>query len=421
MITPRFSLTQNDETVTITIRAPYCSLKELDVSVEDSEFIFSCRPYYLRLNLPGKIEENDKTNSKFDSDSGEFTFTYEKVVFGEHFEDLQFITKLLGKKIEIESGGRLIEVIGSQTVPETEVDDDMKYGFAMRGGYRFNIISGEFGDVFDIDPHEVKFQDRTSLRHKNEQKDFNSEHYLADLFDNDELSELLTLKVPWEDCSVEFTSKELDFLKDLPNVEYNLSAQQIQFCHNSLLDILYSYCYDCRSTCFDSTCESGWTISKLSASLCCFDSFATPKEAVICAFRRSLIYPLYRNFNFCQKVLSDLKVLISRGDQYIIKCLIDIYNIFLKGDSGRFILNNLFIKDYIVYIMKWDKELWCKTVTVLNSVTIQKQELGLNLVQLEKAVEEDDLTSTLANLSLNHCDSDDSVTDTDTSDSCDDD
>lgn len=418
MITPRFSLSQDDNTVSIIIRAPYCSLNELDVSVDENVFLFTCMPYYLRLHLPGKLEDNDSSKSSFNSDTGEFTFQYKKFNSGEHFPDLEFVTKLLCSKIEVEDGNRKIEILGSQDegqASEEVIENNIQYGFAMRGGYNFKILSTEFTDVFDVDPHEVSLEKRQQLRQQQEQKQFDADHYLADLLDNEEIKELIKLPVPWKTftkANLQFTSKELDFLKDLPNVNYNLSAQQIKYCHNTLIEILYAYCYDRRTTCFDTTCESGWTISKISGSLCWFDSFLSPKQALVCAFRRSLIYPLYREFNLCQQILKDLQSLTELGEQYMIKCLIDIYDIFLSNDSGRYVLNNLFIKDYIVYIMKWDKDLWCKTVEELNCVKIEKKDLGLNLLELE-AVVSDDLSITMGNLNINEeseTDSDDSVT-----------
>lgn len=431
MITPRFNLTQDASFLTINIRAPYCNLKELDISIEEDKFIFACAPYYLRLNLPGNILDNERAKSSFDSDIGEFTFTYEKENDGEEFPNLDFITTFLQPKtIDVYESGRKIEVLTSESHPlDNNHTCEKKYGFALRGGYNFQNITSEFSDIFDIDPYEIKFKDREGLRLANEQAKFDQEHYIADIMDDSEINELIKLTCPWKDIKesdVKFTPKELDFLKDLPNIVYNLTTEQTNFCHYSLMEILFAYCYDRRTTFYEGTCESDWTISKLTASFCYFDSFSNPKSAIICAYKRSLIYPLYRSFKLCQKVFEDLKLLLKLGNKYIIHCLIDIHDIFLHGSNGRYILNKLFINDYIVYMMKCDLDMWKASIDIISKVEINKSDLGLNLVEIEKSINNTELVEAFTNLQVEDCsdDSDDttesdseSSSETETSDS----
>lgn len=405
MITPRFKLSQDANKVSISIRAPYCKLDELDVIIEENIFIFACKPYYLRLVLPGHIVE-DPTKSSFDADTGKFIFTYSKENPGENFEDLDLITKLLCPKVLVNEGGREIEVLTSEGGAESKCgqDTELKFGFAMRGNYKFSYVSSEFGEVFEIDPYEVCLEKRRTLRLQKEDEKFSVDHYISDMVEDEEIQELIGLKPPWKDCKereLEFTEEELDFLKDLVNVNYDLSPLQVTYCHNGLLEILYGYCYDRRTTYFEGTCGSGWTISKLCAGLSWFDGFTSTKEALISSFRRSLIYPLYRNFDLSQTIFEDVKQLLQLGEQYIIKCLIEIYSIFLNGE--QYILNNLFIKDYIVYIMHWDKKLWKETVASLNSITIKKDDLGFDLTSIESVnLSETDLCHKMTNLRVNN-------------------
>lgn len=228
---------------------------------------------------------------------------------------------------------------------------------------------------------------------------------------------------PWsklKSSDISFTPEELDFLKDLPNVAYNLSPMQICYCHNSLIEILFSYCYDKRTTYFEGTCESGWTISKLCATFSWFDGFTSPKDAVICSFRRSLIYPLYRSFSLSQKVFDDLKSILQLGQKFVIKCLIEMHGIFLTGD--RYILNNLFLRDYIIYVMTWDNDLWMKQVELLNSLVVMPKDLGLNLDYIERClVGETDLSDEMQKMSINNrSESSESDSDDESSESSDD-
>ncbi|KAI4459104.1 hypothetical protein MML48_6g00018310 [Holotrichia oblita] len=291
---------------------------------------------------------------------------------------------------------------------------EKKYGFALRGGYNFQNISSEFSDIFNIDPYKVKYEDREGLRLADEQTKFDEEHYIADIMDDAEINEIINLACPWKDIredDVKFTAKELDFLKDLSNVDFNLTTEQINFCHNSLTEILFAYCYDRRTTFYEGTCESDWTISNISASFCYFDSFSNPKSAIICAYRRSLIYPLYRSFKLCQKVFEDLKLLLKLGNKYIIRCLIEIHDIFLHGSNGRYVLNKLFINDYIIYMMKCDLNAWKDSIEVIVKVDINKKDLGLNLVEIEKSINNTELVGAFTKLRVEDCsdDSDDTV------------
>lgn len=393
MITPRFQVNQDHSSVTITIRAPFCDLNDLEVVVEDETFIFFCKPYYLRLNLPGRILDNDNRKSSFNADTGEFDLTYPKAIPGEHFKDLDLITKLLCPKVEVTEGSRKIDVVTSEVHSEVLQEGksvNAEFGFAMRGKYEFEYVNSEFTEIFEVNPYTTLIEERKKERIVKEAQKFNTDHYISDLIDDEEIQNCISLVPPWKNCKstgVTFTSEELDFLKDLPNIVYNLSPTQIILCHNSLVEILFAYCYDRRTTYFEGTCESGWTISKLCATFCWFDGFTSLRDAIICSFRRTLIYPLYRNFKLSQKVFEDVKFIIGLGQKFIIKCLIEIHNIFLGSD--RYILNNLFVKDYIIYVMNWNNEVWLKNVESLNSMLILQKDLGLNLENIERCFSSD--------------------------------
>lgn len=422
MITPRFALNQDENTVTITIRAPYCDLNNLDIVIDEENFIFVCKPYYLRLCLPGCLSESNAQNkSCFDSDTGEFCFTYAKAIPGENFKDLELITKFVCNKVEVCEDGRKIEVLTSEN-PENDSDfeggsEEKPFGFAMHQKSNFFKVRDEFTEVFEIDPNEVALNDRKSIRMSVESEKFNVDHYLSDIIDDDEISEIIQLKCPWENTveNIKFNENERDFLKDLPNKSYNLSPAQVRYCLNGLIDILFAFCYDRRTTYFEGTCESGWTISKLSATLSCFDGFTNPKEAIVSCFRRSLIFPLYRNFALSQKVFDDLKKLLKLDETYIIRCLIDISKIFLE--SERYILNDLYVKDYIVYVMKWDRDLWRKTVEIVGNIVVEKKDLGLDLCNIEKTFGGDDVCEKMQSLAITNDSSSSGDSDDDSSES----
>lgn len=398
MITPRFKLTQDMNFLIINIRAPHCNLGEIDIDIDGNKFIFICRPYYLRLNLPGEIVENEELKSSFDSDTGEFSFTCPKKFRGEFFADLELITKLLTPKVSaVQTDGSIgsqpIEVIVHGADPEVQQQEPVKesyleygFGFAFRG--RTQDFRHEFDDIFEIYPLKVSLTERHKRKMQYEQGKFNTDHYLSDFFESSEISDIISQSCPFEDAknnpNLILNDKDFDFLKDLPNIQYDLCSESINYCHNGLLDILFAYCYDQRVNNFETNIESGWNITKLASTLCWFDGFQSPKDAIVSAFRRSLIYPLYRNFDLSQKVFEDLKTIIGMQEKYIIKVLIKIYDIFCQQGTNRYVLNTLFIKDYIIYVMKWDTDLWKSTVIKVFELNITKGDLGLNLTEVEK-------------------------------------
>ena len=57
MITPRFELQQDDEFIIITVKAPYTKVPDTEIYMEGTDFIFSSKPYYLRLVIQYKSKK----------------------------------------------------------------------------------------------------------------------------------------------------------------------------------------------------------------------------------------------------------------------------------------------------------------------------------------------------------------------------
>ncbi|KAL1492805.1 hypothetical protein ABEB36_010988 [Hypothenemus hampei] len=420
MITPNFQLSQTHKTVTMIVRAPHCHLDKLEVKVQDDVLLFKCTPYFLRLTLPGKLVDCDENRKvSFDVESGEFTFTYSKLCPGEHFDNLELIPNII---IPTQLGNypqtaALIQEVSesNQTVtsPVSITSGwDYRYGFVLQNSIDFNLSATALDEVFDVDPCKTTLHERHKLKIQYEQGKFNVHHYIADYLDNGEILDLRAQEHTLESDLV-LNSNEMNFLDGLPGLPYDLTVQQITWCYTGVLDILFAYCYDQRTTHFEGNIESGWTISKLAASLCWCEVFDTPRDAIISAFRRSLIYPLYRNFELSQTVFSDLKALISCQERHILRAFIQIYGMFLHGD--RNVLNNLYIKSYLSYIMKWDPDHWKATVNEVLQMEITKQEIGLNLEQIENSLIPN---SALATLSIRDESEDEIDSDDEESSSC---
>lgn len=113
---------------------------------------------------------------------------------------------------------------------------------------------------------------------ENEDSKFEDDHYLADLYENEYIEDvLLKFRPTFTESSGEetnedgFTQKEQDCLKSLPKRTYILSKEQKFVALAGLVDILLAYCYNYRINCGEDNVESGWTIAKLSSTLSWFD------------------------------------------------------------------------------------------------------------------------------------------------------
>lgn len=141
------------------------------------------------------------------------------------------------------------------------------------------------------DPDNTSIKERRKLRVENEDEKFDDDHYLADLYENEYIDEVLLKYKPDFSSNLreneeeeneesegneakdskEFTQSEQDCLKSLPKRTYLLSKEQKFFAFAGLVDILYAYCYTNRVNCGEKNVEAGWSIAKLSSTLSWFD------------------------------------------------------------------------------------------------------------------------------------------------------
>ncbi|XP_072749378.1 protein SHQ1 homolog isoform X2 [Anoplolepis gracilipes] len=422
MLTPRFEITQTDIEVTITVHAPYANIKDTEVYVDGTDFRFFSTPYYLRLQLPGEIEENDSSSGSYDCEKGDFTLNFSKVNKGEHFENLDMITILLAPPKKKSTVIPNIEVIGNPA-NSANIDDSLndnaatnnddsednwfipqnnslenvkvligspKYGFANKiSGALIAFEAAWIKEIIDLPtPDTTPETERKSLQEKRELEDFNEEHYMADLMEP-ECTESFRVHTPeWdtlEKDQITFNETEIDLLKELSNKEYLLDAEDIKKLCFNLVDILFASCYNHRTTLGENTVESSWTINKLSSTLCWFQNFTSMDEVIIACFRRSLCYPLYRNWELSMKVFEDVKKVLTLGKKYIIKVFCEIHSLFNNSYEPRYILNQLYIKDFLIWLQAAPDSLIEPLHSMLNNIHPSKASIGLDLVELEVA------------------------------------
>ncbi|CAK9810353.1 Protein SHQ1 homolog [Anthophora quadrimaculata] len=434
MLTPRFEITQTDTEVAIIIHAPYANIKDTEVYVDGIDFRFYSTPYYLRLKLPGEIEENDSSFGSYDCEKGDFSLRFSKVIKGEYFENLDMISTLLAPPKKKSTIVPNIEVIGNPSANSEDINDisseheftaddentngdewymhqnnladnipllptSPKYGFANKiSGALAAFESAWIKEIIDLPMPDVTPQsERRGLREKREISNFNEEHYLADLMQLECIEPYISFSAEWDTLkkeNISFNDTEIDLLKELPNKEYLLNNEEIHKSLLSIVDILFASCYNHRTTMGENTVESSWTVNKLSSTLSWFDDFSDAEQVIIACFRRSICYPLCRNWNLSNKVLEDVKKVIKLGKKYIIKRFCEIHRLFNDSCEPRYILNQLYIKDYLIWLQQINEALIESLGSLISNVQPLKEDMHLDLLELEQAaysVQEEDL------------------------------
>ncbi|NWU96985.1 SHQ1 protein, partial [Upupa epops] len=392
MITPAFELSQDPDFLTIIIKVPYARASEFDVYFEGEDFKFYAKPYFLRqLTLPGRIVEDGREKASYNTDKGTFTIRLPKETPGQYFEGLDMLTSLLAPK-KSRSAKPLVEEIADaaelseeeeeefdweiEQTPYKESSEDALppqycYGFGnLRSGV-FQRLQDELGEVIDIkDPDQTPVDERRRKRLIAEAAKFDPDHYLADFFEDEAIQHVLKYKPWWVDAHqkmmasqgeshhkqdaqtfVVFSEEEKEQMRKFTNKSYLLDKRSHHHVYLGLIDILLAYCYEICVNEGDKNVESSWNVRKLSATLCWLESFTSVHDVLVSFGRRVLCYPLHRHFALVTRAVRDTVMILQLGKAAVLKCLLDIHKIFLENDPA-YILNDLFITDYCIWIQK---------------------------------------------------------------------
>eukprot|EP00066_Takifugu_rubripes_P007928 XP_003973782.1 PREDICTED: protein SHQ1 homolog isoform X2 [Takifugu rubripes] len=421
MITPAFDLSQDPEYLTIIIRVPYTRTSEFDLYVDGTDFKFYAKPYFLRLTLPGRIVEDGRERAKFDIDDGLFTLRVPKETAGEHFDGLQMLTGLLAPKGSrcakplvggSEHSGGLgdeeddeeedefewqVEQEVYKETSEEELRSMQMYGFGNKRSGVFARLQEELSDVIDVrNPEQTSAGERRRARLEAEASAFSADHYLADLFEDDEIKGLLKFVPWWEklgpsaeqqgEAAVAFTDEEKEQLRKFNNRSYLLDKAARHQAWLSLLDILLAYCYEVRSTEGEHTVESSWTIRKLSGTLSWLETYGSLQEVLASFGRRVLCYPLYRHFGMVSAAIGDATKILQSGKVCVLKCLLDVHKVF-RANEPAYILNDLYVTDYCIWIQRVKSKKMAALTETLRKASLRKEDLDLELEELEAAAQ----------------------------------
>lgn len=426
MITPAFELSQDANFLTIVIHVPYARVNEVDLYIDGVDFKFYVKPYFLRLTLPGKIVEDGREESSYDVDAGIFTIKVPKETAEEYFDGLDMLTALLAPKGS-RSAKPLVEDLGQSANAEIEEEEfdweveqtpngesekvlnsDSSYGFGnLRSGV-FQRLQHELSDVIDLkEPDSTTPVERRLKRLAAEEAKFDSDHYLADLFEDDAIRHLLKHQPWWRNTPkakeegkesqiepddsaeargqcVTFSGEEKEQLRKFTNRNYLLDKGSSQMVYTSLVDILLAYAYEVRSTEGETNTESSWNIWKLSGTLCWLETYHSLQGVIVSFSRRVLCYPFYRHFQMALKAIEDVIFILQLGKAAVLKCLLAIHQVFRESDPA-YLLNDLYITDYCIWIQKVKSKKLASLAESLRNVKVTKNDLGFELKELEKA------------------------------------
>ncbi|XP_060565099.1 protein SHQ1 homolog [Ruditapes philippinarum] len=410
MLTPAFEVRQDKDFLTVIIKAPFAKVAETEIFIEEDDFKFYSKPYFLRLALPGKIVEDGREKADYNADNGEFVIVVPKQTPGEHFEGLDMLTKLLEAKGKKPTSSSLIEVIddgGLEDNDEADNDDELDEDFDWRveqvpykeqptltGAPKYGFANQKSGAFSRLQNNECSNDEKSGFNRKKTNLR-GSLHVRADMYEDVLIKPLLDFQPHWceevdlvrggtpVEMAVELTEDEKEVMRKLPRKEYILDSTEETGVYLGLVDILYAYCYNHRTTEGENNCESGWTICKISSTLSWLEVFTSLEDVVRSCFRRSICYPLYRHWKLNQSVLKDVVTILQLGRRSVLKVLLEIRGILMDQDC-RYVLNDLYITDYCVWIQSASEKKLQSLSEALSKLKISKDDIGFNLPELEK-------------------------------------
>jgi len=345
-VTPKFTICQSETDLTITIRAPYARIETAEAFVDESSFLFSAHPYFLRLHFNEKLILNDDPTCKYISDDNSYKFNVIKANKGQTFSGLDGISSLLSapeSQIDVDKTG--ISVVGEEdTLLHDSSDEEIdpllqpQDSTCVYGNIK-PLFFNEVHTLFQLKSLDSGRQERLQLAQDVESFDFNPEHYLADLEGTDDkelqtytglpsVPAILEAEVPKSLVLDEYTTAEFDSLQALPRRRPLLTTYQKKLCTNQFLEILWGVCYVRRTTQFNKNLlekdPACYTLRRLSRSLSWLVTDTDLQSTCRTISRRSLIYPVRRNLQLTAQIYTDLlQLLKSNSIVPTIRALLD--------------------------------------------------------------------------------------------------
>ncbi|KZT59821.1 hypothetical protein CALCODRAFT_493344 [Calocera cornea HHB12733] len=363
MITPKFSCDQDDTSVTVSLYVPSIRATEVSILVEGATFTLNVNPYFLRINFPSPVTEDEASSATYDPSSGYMTVRLSKAVRGENFKDLDLLGKLMAPGTSVAPTSErkpVIEVLdeGDEESrkawlmqerdilleaekhnwhlppPATEplISTRLTHPYGL-----LNLHSGYFSRVTDTDnevnifgeeAEKLSERERWEGMLEGEEEKWDPEHYVADFMEDTMIQEILAQEAAFADLiqePISFTDDENAVLLQLPQREYLLTPELNRNLYLTLLPLLFSTIYDALTTFSDPTSQSAWTVSVLCPPFVALNSMpssSTLQSTMMACYRRALAYPLYRSWALCERIQQELAGVLKKGRRGVVKVLL---------------------------------------------------------------------------------------------------
>ena len=98
MITPLFRVDQDENFIYLKIQIKYVKISDVDFYIENNNFKFYLKPYFLNLSFSDNLKsESEYNSSKYEVDKGLLECKIEKETAGTEFTNLDLLSTLLVK------------------------------------------------------------------------------------------------------------------------------------------------------------------------------------------------------------------------------------------------------------------------------------------------------------------------------------
>lgn len=310
----------------------------------------------------------------------------------------------------------------------------IKYGFEESYDASISVSISNGNDINELDdPERTMPNDRVKERLRKEDLKFDPEYYVSeymikryaspeDLLING-IEEVMKFTPPivkdylkWykkaDDRNsvmpIEFTDKEQEQMqKYIPKKEYLVSDAKKLYI--TILSVMFAYMFEAMETEAIHNTESAWSIGKLTPQICfldqqlvledSIDGTSIIKAAIVSGIRRSLSYPLHRNYDLSIKAWTFVYYILRGGKRLVAKCLLDIHEIFRFHDV-YYVYNRILLDDLCSWFISQGSENVIRSLALETKKELDqicKDDIQFNCIS---GVEEDNCELTTENLTI---------------------
>ncbi|SCU88519.1 LADA_0E10638g1_1 [Lachancea dasiensis] len=292
-----------------------------------------------------------------------------------------------------------------------------KYGFDDKYERAIGISVVNGNDINELDqPDKSNYEERIQERLRKENLKFDPEYYVSEYMtakygneDDLEINGIRTLLkftpplaksfLKWyknaEDkdgvMDVQFSEIEQKQMREnLPNKRYMVDDAKRLYL--TILSLLFAYNFEQTENEGVHNTESAWTIGKLAPQIAFLDQqiiipnkpsdVSIIKAIVVTGFRRSLSYPLHRNYELSAKVWNYVYYILRGGKRLVIKALLDIHEVFRFHDV-YYVYNTILLNDLCSWFISEGNENVIRSlaITLKNDLDgVKKEDIDFDCV-----------------------------------------